>query len=361
MDMDAFFASVEQFRNHPEFIGQPLCVGPDPRTGRCRGVVRSASYEARAYGVRSGMSVTRAYQLCPEAVFIEGDFSDYVRASQEVMSVLMEFADGGHIRQASIDEAYLEVTESSERHGGPERTAHAIQREVKRRTLLPCSIGVAPNMSVAKIAASIKKPMGVTVVPQDPERVAEFLAPLPVDVIQGVGRKTAERLNRNGITTVGQIQTMSLTDLWPLMGRMSSWLHDRARGIDDRPLIERIHHRHSSIGKDRTLMEDIDPRDTECLLNVLRTICYSVAQRMTERALAFRTVTVKMRYNDFSTVQRSHSLPVPTQDPVALHETAVRLLKTYGAIRRPVRMLGIRVSALSEHSFQSRLTDFVQN
>ncbi len=232
VDMDAFFASVEQFRNHPEFIGMPLCVGPDPRTGRCRGVVRTASYEARAYGVRSGMAVTRALELCPEAVFIESEFKTYVQASQEVMSVLAEFADRGRIRQASIDEAYIEVTETSQSHGGPEAIAHAIQREVRQRTLLPCSIGVAPNMSVAKVASSIRKPMGITIVPQEPDRVAEFLAPLPVDAIHGVGRKTAEHLNRYSITTVGQIQKMSVTDLWPIMGRMSLWLHDRALTID---------------------------------------------------------------------------------------------------------------------------------
>ncbi|MFW9800605.1 MAG: DNA polymerase IV, partial [Candidatus Thorarchaeota archaeon] len=200
-----FFAAVEQYRNYPDFAGKPVCVGHDPKGGQGRGVVRAASYEARDRGIHSGMPVSKAYRLCPEAVFVPGDFSSYIEASTEVMEVLRDHSDGGRVRRASIDEAYIEVTELVQEYESPRELALVIQQEVKRRTRLPCSIGVAPNMAVAKVATGMNKPLGITVVGPDPDNVQAFLRPLSVDAISGVGKKTAARLARHGIETLGQL------------------------------------------------------------------------------------------------------------------------------------------------------------
>ena len=252
-----FFAAVEQYRNHPELAGKPLCVGHDPRGGHGRGVVRAASYEARAHGIRSGMPVSKAYRLCPEAAFVPGDFSSYKEASDDIMEVLREYADEGRVRRASIDEAYVEVTDLVEKYESPRALASEIQSAIRTKTRIPCSIGMAPNMSVAKVATGMNKPYGITVVNHN--GVEEFLAPLAVDALNGVGKKTAEKLARYGIETLGQIHGMSVVDLMPIMGKGAKWLHDRARGIDERPLIDNGPRIRKSISKDYTFMEDVEP------------------------------------------------------------------------------------------------------
>ena len=208
IDMDAFFASVEQYRNYPELVGKPVCVGHDPKGGTGRGVVRAASYEARAKGIHAGMPVSQAYRLCPDAKFVDGSFESYLIASDEFMEILKQYADGGRVRRASIDEAYIEVTEATARYNDPIELAREIQEDIRIQTSLPCSIGIAPNMSVAKIATGMNKPRGITLVGPDPESILNFLSPLKVDAINGVGRKTAEYLERFGIQTLGQIQNM---------------------------------------------------------------------------------------------------------------------------------------------------------
>ncbi|TFG97383.1 DNA polymerase IV, partial [Candidatus Thorarchaeota archaeon] len=173
---------------------QPVCVGHDPKKGTGRGVVRAASYEARAKGVHSGMPVSQAYRLCPEAAFVSGSFDSYITASDEFMDILRAFADGGRVRRASIDEAYIDVSEGAELYDSPRDLALEIQEEIRVQTSLPCSIGIAPNMSVAKIATGMNKPKGITLVGPDPVDVEKFLESLSVDALNGVGRKTTERL-----------------------------------------------------------------------------------------------------------------------------------------------------------------------
>ncbi|NWF94561.1 MAG: DNA polymerase IV [Candidatus Thorarchaeota archaeon] len=359
IDMDAFFASVEQYRNHPELIGKPVCVGHDPRGGHGRGVVRSASYEARAAGVKSGMPVSRAYWLCTDAVFIDGDFASYLEASEEVMSVLAEFADGGRLRRASIDEAYIEITSGVAAYESPRAMARAIQEAVKAKTQLPCSIGVASSMSVAKVACKMHKPMGITVAPQEPDEVRRFLAPLPVSAINGVGEKTTMHLNSHGIETLGQIQAMTLPELWPIMGKSSVWLHQRASGIDDRPVIDSGPHVRMSIGKDRTFMEDVDPKETEVLRDSVSMVCTRIADKIASKSLLYKTVTVKMRYADYDTLQRSRSLPVATDDRQTLTALALELFERNRDPHRAMRLIGVRVSGLEERGPQMLLTEFV--
>ena len=359
IDMDAFYASVEQYRNYPELQGLPVCVGHDPKKGTGRGVVRVASYEARAFGIHAGMPVSKAYRLCPDAVFINGDFSSYIEASHEFMDVLSDFADGGRVRRASIDEAYIDVTFRAQEYPNVRSLAQDIQASVKQFTKLPCSIGVAPNMSVAKIATDVNKPNGITIVGQGEREILTFLAPLKVDAINGVGKKTAERLGKYGIEKLGQIQKMTVTELWPIMGRGSSWLHKRACGIDDRPIIDNGPRVRKSISHDRTFMEDVDPEAVEYLHESIHSMCSSIAKKLVRKALHFRTVTVKVRYSNYSTIQRSKSIPVETNDEEMLHRIAIELFEKKRDIDQQVRLVGVKVSGLMDKQAQLSLTEFI--
>lgn len=359
IDMDAFFASVEQYRNHPELIGKPVCVGHDPKKGNGRGVVRAVSYEARKYGIRSGMPVSKAYHLCPEAFFVSGEFSSYAEASSEFMAVLREYADGERLRRASIDEAYIEVTERSKNYASPRILAQEIQDAVKHETNLPSSIGIAPNMSVAKVATSMDKPNGITLVGPHPTVVRRFLAPLEVRALNGVGKKTEKRLHRYGIKTLGHIQEMSLTELWPIMGKSSKWLHQRALGIDERPLIDNGPRIRKSISKDKTFIKDIQPELSEVVNNYIVRMCKRISEKLVKKKLAFKTVTIKIRYSDYTTIQRSKSLPCHSDDLHTLSSLACQIFDKKRNPTKAVRLVGVKVSSLQNQAGQLTLVDYL--
>ncbi|MFX0093002.1 MAG: DNA polymerase IV [Candidatus Hodarchaeota archaeon] len=357
IDMDAFFASVE-IKIRPELQGQPVCVGPDPKQGKGRGVVRSASYEARAYGIRSAMPVSQAHRLCPDAVFVSGEFSNYREASEEVMKILSEYGDGGRVRRASIDEAYIEVTLKAREYNHPRELAQEIQKVITERTQLPCSIGIAPNISVAKIATSMQKPKGITFVPQGSAAIAKFLDPLKVKALNGVGKRTAERLKKHRIETLGQIQRMKLSELYPVMGRHAHWLYNRAMGIDERPLIDNGSYTRKSISTDRTFSKDIEPDDVEIVYQTLKKICSRIGEKLEAKGFHFRTVTVKLRYEDYTTIQRSKSFSVATNESKVLMKTAIELFKDNQDPNRKIRLLGVKVSGLIKATTQRSLRDF---
>ncbi len=357
--MDAFFASVEQYRNNPELVGKPVCVGHDPKKGEGRGVVRAVSYEARAFGIRSGMPVSQAYRLCPDAAFVTGEFGNYRVASGEFMDVLADFADGQHVRRASIDEAYIEVTFKVKEYPSVVDLAKDLQSAVKVQTRLPCSVGIAPNMAVAKVATGMNKPMGITLVGQETREIMEFLAPLKVDALNGVGAKTAMRLERFGITILGQIQQMTVAELWPVMGRGSSWLHARACGIDERQLIGNGPWVRKSMSKDRTFMKDVDAENTPLLHHVIAKMCSRIAQKLQKKELKCRTVTVKIRYADYTTIQRSRTIPVSSNDRVTLIRTARDVFDHKRDPHRAIRLLGVKVSNLTEAKEELTLIDFL--
>lgn len=359
IDMDAFFASVEQYRNHPELVGQPVCVGHDPKKGTGRGVVRAASYEARAKGIHSGMPISQAYRLCPEAAFVSGSFDNYITASDEFMDILKEFADGGRVRRASIDEAYIDVSERVLLYASPRDLAIEIQEEIRVKTSLPCSIGIAPNMSVAKIATGMNKPRGITLVGPDSIDVEKFLEPLPVDALNGVGRKTSEHLQEHGIETLGQIQKMTIPELWPAMGRGSVWLYQRARGFDERQIIDNGPRIRKSISKDRTFMEDVEPENIAYLHDALKKMCTRIGDKLKTKALRFKTVTVKIRYEDYSTIQRSRSIPVESDETALLEKVAIELFDQKRNHNKSIRLIGVKASQLSEVSEQLCLSEFL--
>ena len=303
------------------------------------------------------MPVSQAYRLCPDAVFVQGEFESYGIASDEFMEILREYADGGRIRRASIDEAYIEVTEGVKLFGGPHKVASMIQESIWENARLPCSIGAAPNMSVAKVATGMNKPRGITIV--HPEEVLRFLEPLPVDAINGIGKKTADRLARFGITSLGQIQQMSIPELWPAMGRGSGWLYKRARGLDERPVIDNGPRVRKSISKDRTFMEDVEPDAIKYLHESITNMCQRIGDRLRQKALRFKTVTVKIRYADYSTIQRSRSIPVETDEQEMLERLALDIFDQRRDHDKSLRLIGVKVSSLSESSEQLCLTEFL--
>ncbi|MDV2481342.1 DNA polymerase IV [Methanoculleus sp. Wushi-C6] len=335
VDMDSFFASVE-VRRDPSLAGRPVIVGADPKGGTGRGVVSTCSYEARRYGVRSGMPISRAYDLCPHGVYLPVDRPLYAGASAEIMAILSRHAD--RIEQVSIDEAYLDVS-SAGSFPAARALAAAIKREVREEAGLTCSVGVAPGKAVAKIASDYEKPDGLTIVA--PEEVAGFLAPLPVEKIPGIGRKTGEDLRQMGVLTVGDLARCDVQDLISRFGRAGIQMHRLARGIDDREVRDRGGCR--SVSRETTF--DADTADPSTLSGTLLDLAGDVAGTLAADGLRCRTVTVKVRYRGFETHTRSRTLERFSDDPGAIRRAASALLLPF-LNGRPVRLIGVRLSTL---------------
>ncbi|HZY91506.1 MAG TPA: DNA polymerase IV [Thermoplasmata archaeon] len=340
VDMDAFYVSCE-LRGRPDLVGRATIVGPDPKRGPTRGVVLSASYEARKFGVRSAMPVSQADRLCPDAVWIPADFPKYEQASRDVLARLRGFASD--VRAHSIDEAAL--TLEAEGVVEAERLGRAIQLDLVQATGLPSTIGVGPNRLVAKIATDQAKPAGVRVV--SPEGVATFLAPLPVRVVPGVGPKTGERLKSAGIETLGQLAAAPRGKLQEVLGGWSDELRRLARGEYADPPEEDTGPRSRSA--EETFEEDLTR--IEALEEVARRLARHLASALAEERFRYQTVTVALRWADFSRVQRSRTLPSAREGPGDLEGTAVRLLHELwnlelGGRHRPARMLSVGAERL---------------
>lgn len=334
LDMDAFFASVEQ-RDDPSLRGRPVVVGGSPQG---RGVVAAASYEARRFGIRSAMPAAEAVRRCPDAVFVRPDMARYREASNAVRAILEQVTD--LIEPLSIDEWFLDVTT----HALPFETATELARWLRARIQeevhLTASVGVAPNKMVAKIASDQRKPDGLTVVP--PARVTAFLHPLPVTRLWGVGPATAKRLHALGLHTIGDVARRPASELAQILGRQGQHLGKLARGEDDRPV--RPHRVRKSRGSERTFSEDLV--DLDALEASLREQVDRVAAGLEKAGDRGTTVVLKVRYADFTTITRSRTLPVPTRDPADLMAAVEELvLKTELGVR-PVRLVGVSVAGL---------------
>jgi len=336
VDLDSFYAAVE-VRERPEFRGKPLIVGADPKGGKGRGVVMAASYEARAQGVKAGMPISLAWRRMPDAVYRRPDYDLYGSVSESVMSVLREFAD--RFEQASIDEAYLDVTAKTT-WDAVRDYAQAVKAAVRDREGLTCSLGAAPNKSTAKIAAAQEKPDGLTIVP--PETTKAFLAPLAVSAISGVGEKTERVLAGLGIRTIGDLAAYPGTELTKALGRNAVWLWGIANGLEELPIEERGDPK--SISVERTFERDVE--DWSEVLETLDSVADNVHVRAREAQMTFRTVGIKVRFEGFVTHTRDRTLPTWTLDREVLMSIARELIAEFEDRRRPVRMLGVRVSNL---------------
>ena len=328
--MDAFYASVEQ-RDNPQLRGKPIAVGGQPQS---RGVVAAASYEARAFGVFSAMPMSKAVRLCPSLVIVRPDFARYKAASNAVFSILREVTP--LVEPLSLDEAYLDVTENAWGETLGTAVAKRLKERIKTDTGLTASAGVAPNKFLAKIASGWKKPDGLTVI--SPERVEPFLQQLPVDALWGVGPVTAKKLRAKGMDRLVDVRTADPQLLRDTVGSLADWLRQLANGVDDRLVV--ASREAKSSGTENTYPDDLSD------LDVIRTEIAEMAGHaiswLSRKQLLARTVTIKVRYHDFTTITRSHSAP-PTRDEDDLTARAVRLLDKTEAGRIPIRLLGVSV------------------
>jgi DNA polymerase-4 len=339
LDLDAFFAAVEELER-PELRRKPLVVGGDPHG---RGVVATANYEARRFGIRSAMSSAEALRRCPHAVFVSPSRRIYAEYSRAVWSAVREVV--ATVERTGIDEGYLDVGEVAGSFHEARSIAEAVQAAVRGATSLSASLGVATCKVVAKVASDRRKPGGITVVPAGRER--RFLAPFDVRLLPGVGPRSERRMTDTGVRTIGDLAALGDGELAALLpGKIGRLLRDRARGIDPRPL---AHTSESvSIGHEETFARDVG--DRERLHDEVRRMAQAVAARLAGSGQGARTVTTKVRYPDFSLRSRSATLPIGTDDAARIGDLACSLLDRALADRSgPLRLVGVSVSNLEEH------------
>jgi DNA polymerase IV (archaeal DinB-like DNA polymerase) len=350
VDMDSFFASVE-VRERPELKGLPVVVGSDPKGGKGRGVVSTCSYEAREFGIHSAMPVSQAYKLCPDAVFLPVNMRLYVQVSDKVMVIMKGFAE--KFQQYSIDEAFLVPGPDIKSFEEATLCALRIKEEIKKQERITCSVGVGPNKLIAKIASKFQKPDGITVV--RPEDVQEFIFPMNVSKIPGIGEKTTEALKLMGITKVEELANCDIQRLTERFGKMGLWLKQAAHGLDFSE-IEESEEAVKSISRSSTFKEDTN--DPIKIAGYLDMLAESVHKSLVKHRFLYKVVTIRVRYDDFSTYTRSKTVTVWTSDIFVIKRTAVHLLSEFFG-KQKIRLVGVGVSRLRERdSKQTLITDF---
>ena len=339
IDMDAFFAAVEQ-RDHPEYRGKAVVVGGDPFG---RGVVCTASYEARPFGVRSAMPSTQARKLCPHAIFLRPNFRKYAQASAEIMAILRQHTD--LVEPASLDEAYLDVTENRFRIEDPAMVASLIKQNIFAVTRLTASAGVAPNPFLAKVASDFKKPDGLTVI--SPGKETEFLKDLPVRKIPGVGPVTEKELHQLGFKTCGELREAGLPFLIRRLGKTGVFLFERANGRDDRVVEPDVPSKQYS--SEETFEKDV--LDKSFMKEILEDFSRNVFEGLKSDGRMGRTIVLKVKYHDFEVITRSRTLGHFPKDSREVLEIASNLLEEKTeAGTRPVRLLGLGISGLQDEA-----------
>jgi DNA polymerase IV (DinB-like DNA polymerase) len=349
VDMDSFYSSVE-VRERPELKGVPVVVGSDPRDGSGRGVVSTCSYEAREFGIHSGMPISKAYKLCPEAIYLPVNMKLYKEVSGDIMQLIHIFAD--RFQQVSVDEAYLDIADGIDDYESAILLAEKIKAEVLRKHGITCSIGVAPNKVIAKIASDFNKPNGLTVV--RPDEIEDFLHPLPISKIPGIGKKTQLMLKGMNIENVAQLAATDVQLLIARFGKFGVKMHQLANGIDDREVKERDVVK--SISTEDTF--DTDISDYEDIHNSILQLCEKVHSSVIKNRFRFRTVTVKVRYGDFRTYTRAKTLSAATNEIKAIQKISSELIEEFIGTGK-FRLLGVGVTKLEKiDNRQTSLSDF---
>jgi len=332
--MDCFYAAVHQ-RDDPSLRGKPVVIGGRPES---RGVVAAASYEVRAFGVHSAMPSSQARRLCPDAIFIPPDFRRYSKESEKIFAIYREITP--LVQAVSIDEAYLDVTDHLGEAGSATAVAKEIRRRVREERGLTVSVGVGPNRLIAKIASDFNKPDGLTVVP--PSKVQAFLDPLPVRRLHGVGPATEKVFVEMGVRTIAELRAVPVETLSERFGKHGRMLFEFCRGVDERPV--EVHSERKSLGTENTYAEDLT--ELARMESEVERMAAEVAAALARSGLAGCTVTLKLRYSDFTTLTRSRTFAVPVYDGGILAETVRDLLRRTEAASRPVRLLGVTASNL---------------
>jgi nucleotidyltransferase/DNA polymerase involved in DNA repair len=345
VDMDAFYAAIEQ-RDRPELRGRPVIVGGTPEG---RGVVSTASYEAREFGIHSAMPAVRARRLCPDGVFLGGDIRKYIAVSRQVMEMLRRHAE--QIEKVSIDEAFLDVTDRVSEIAEGERVARRIKREIREELRLTASIGVGPNKFLAKLGSDLRKPDGLVVI--RPEEAERFLASLPVVKLWGVGPKTDRRLQVAGFRTIGDVAQAPIDQLRRLLGAWGDVIYELARGIDERPVA--TSHETKSVSAENTFARDLF--DIKEMRRALSDLSREVARRLRDDELRAKTIAIKVRFGDFRTLTRQVTVTEATDSAQVIRAAAYRLLDEVERNARGVRLLGVRGSSVEHGARQPSLFD----
>lgn len=343
LDMDAFFASVEIARN-PRLRGKPVIIGGPIEK---RGVVSTCSYEARSYGVRSAMPLMTAKRLCPDALFIPGDYALYKEISKTIFGLFRRFA--ARVEETSIDEGYMDITEEALRYPSPLDLGKELKEAIFLKTNLRSSVGIGPNKMVAKIASSVHKPDALFMVKE--EEVDLFLEPLPASAIPGIGKVTEEEMARLGVTTIKDLKEMSLQELIREFGARGFLFYNQARGVDMRKVEERSSPR--SIGAEITFDEDLD--DITLIEHHLAEVLSKAHKRLIKRNLKTKNLTLKIRYSDFKTISRATSTPSYTNDLSALSLKAKALFESTYPGYPPIRLIGVSFDRLNDGWWQPTL------
>lgn len=354
LDMDAFFVSVEQTLD-PSLKGKPVIVGGNPEG---RGVVAAASYEARAYGIHSAMPVSKARKLCPKAIFLRGHYSKYAEASALVFEILRHYSP--LVEPVSIDEAYLDLTGLNRLFGPSLDIAVKIRKEIEDKLSLPSSAALASNKLISKVASDFAKPSGIADILPGYER--RFLAPLPLGKLPGIGPSTLEKLLKFNLKTIGDLASIPSRLLEISFGKSGLLLHERANGLDDRKVVAEARAA-KSIGRETTLEEDtIDPEYLEATLHYLTE---KVAKNAREEGTEARTVTLKLRYADFTTFTRAHTFSTPSDLECEIFPVVLSLFRKLYTRRLRVRLLGISLSHFQRgtqlHLFREEQNTKVRN
>ena len=349
MDLDAFFAACE-IRERPELEGKPVIIGADPKGGKGRGVVSTCNYIAREYGVHSGMPISKAYRLCPRGIYLPVNFELYWQVSGNIMNIARHYAD--KFQQSSIDEAFLDVG-SCGSFEEAERIAKRLKIEIFDKEKLTCSIGIGPNKLIAKISSDYKKPDGLTVVQES--KVKDFLFPLDVRKLYGVGKKTEQILKEWGIDTIGDLAKFDKNLLIENFGKWGLYMHQLANGVDESEVIEE--EGIQSIGREVTFEEDSN--DILLLNETINTVSEDIHRAIKENEIFFRTVTLKIRFQNFETHTKQKTLMNATNDVNAIKDTAKDLLRHFTDSKKKVRMIGVRVTSLSFTGQQKRIKEFI--
>ncbi len=346
VDMDHFYTAVEE-RHRPELKDKPVIVGADPGGGRGRGVVSTSNYEARKFGVRSGMPISRAWKLCPQGVYLPVNMPLYVKVSDRIMMILREYAD--KFEQWGIDEAFLDVTSKVDDYAEAEILAREIKKQTVAREGLTCSVGISYNKLIAKIASEMQKPDGLTIVKE--EDAEKFLASLPVRRLLWVGKKTEAALGAMGIATIGDLASHDPSELAEAFGVMGNQLYLMAHGIDTSEVEERTEIK--SIGRDATFQEDTD--DFDFVLKTLDDLAEDVYNQVSRNQSYFKTVTIRIRYENFETHTHARTLSFATDRLLDLTKTARELIRPYLRPDRKIRLVGVRASNLVSVLNQKKL------
>lgn len=353
VDMDAFYASIEQ-NDNPEYRNKPVVVGSDPENGKGRGVVSAASYEARKYGIHSAMPISKAYQLCPDAIFVNVGMRRYSEVSKQIMKILCEFSP--LVEQISVDEAFVDCSGCKKLFGEPDEIAQKIKNKIKNDTGLTASIGIASNKSIAKIASDLDKPDGITICEEGKEE--KFLKDLNVSHLWGAGKKTVNYLNSYGFYKIGDIAKRTKQEMESILGKNGIHLWFLSKGIDIRPVLSDIES-YKSVSREFTFKEDTN--DYELIKVIIKNICDTITREIRLDDLYAKTVSIKLRFTDFSTFTRNFSFLAGENNFIIIRDVALSLFDNFDKKNKKIRLIGVGVSNFVINKNRNKQLDLFSN